>query len=223
MSSTEVLNAQSREAKGTANARRIRHEGKLPGVIYGEGGEATMVSLSERDLEAELRRHASERVMVEIAVDNAAPAKVLIKDVQHHPLTRRILHIDLQTVSMTEKLRVFVPVELVGEPDGVITFGGILESLAREVEIECLPDDIPNSLELDVSALGLGDTVTMGDIKLDAGKATLASDPEIAVAHVSAPKVADDEEAEGEEGEEGEEGASSEPEVITEKKEEGEG
>jgi large subunit ribosomal protein L25 len=222
MSSTGILNAQSRDAKGTANARRFRHQGQLPGVIYGEGGEASMVSLSEHDLEKELRRHASENVMVEIAVDQAAPAKVLIKDVQHHPLTGRILHIDLQTVSMTERLRVTVPIELVGEPVGVLTFGGVLESLVREVEIECLPDDIPNALELDVSELDLGDTLTMGDIKLDAGKATLASDPEIAVAHVSAPRVADEED--DEEGEEGEEGvAGAEPEVITEKKEEGEG
>ena len=121
---------------------------------------------------------------------------------------------------MTETLRVTVPVELVGEPIGVTTLGGGLESLAREVEIECLPDDIPNVLELDVSELGMGDTVTMGDIKLEAGKATLASDPEIAVAHVSAPRVADDE---ADEGEEGEEDASLEPEVITEKKEEGDG
>jgi large subunit ribosomal protein L25 len=171
--------------------------------------------MDEHGLSQELRRHASEHVMINVALDGGDVRRVLIKEVQHHPISGRIRHIDLLAVSMTEVLRVEVAIELKGEPTGVTTQGGVLEHLAREVEIECLPADIPETLVVDVSGLKIGDSLTFGDLPLDPAKHTLISDADIAVAIVNAPRVAE----EGEEGAAGEEAAAvAEPEVITQRR-----
>lgn len=214
MASQAVLSASSRSNKGSGHARRSRRAGKLPGIIYGSSSVPVMIEMDEHHLAQELRHHASENVMVDVALDGETPRRVLVKEIQHHPLSGRILHVDLQAVSMTETLKVSVMIELHGDPVGVITQGGVLEHLAREVEVECLPADIPERLVVDVTGLSIGDSLTFADLPLEAGKQTMVSDPSIAVAIVSAPRVADSET----EDEEEELGAGSEPEVITEKK-----
>jgi large subunit ribosomal protein L25 len=216
MATQVVLSANSRANAGSGHARRIRRTGKLPGIMYGGGDAPTLIEMDEHILSQLLRQHASDRIMVDVTLDGGDVRRVLIKDVQHHPLSGRLLHVDLHAVSMTEILRVEVPIELRGEPTGVTLQGGVLEHLAREVEIECLPSDIPESLVADVSGLKIGDSLTFQDLPLDPDKHVLVSDPDIAVAIVNAPRVADADEEEGE----GEEGAveGAEPEVITQRR-----
>ena len=207
----------SRDLTGSANARRMRREGIIPGVIYGEGGEGKQISLPAHELEQMLHHHAGEQMMVEIELDGKA-LSVLLKEVQREPLSGNVIHVDLQEVAMNKTLKVQVSVELTGEPEGVTVQGGVLDHTLYSVEVECLPADILEKIEVDVSALNVGDSVTVKNIELDTSKYTILADEDITVASVLAPRV-EVEAAEDEEGEEGaEEGA--EPEVITEKKEE---
>jgi len=208
----------SRDEKGSANVRRMRRAGLIPGVIYGDGGEAREVSLPQHEFKQMLHHHAGEQMMVALELDGK-DLSVLLKDVQHAPLSSDILHVDFQEVSLTKKLKVQIAIELTGEPEGVKTEGGVLDHTLYSVEVECLPGDILEKIEVDVSALKLGDVLTVKDITLDTSKYEILLDDDTAVASVLAPRVAVDEEEE--EGEEGAEEASAEPEVITEKKEEG--
>ena len=113
-----TLAAAVRTEQGTSPVRRLRQDGRIPGVMYAEGAEATSLSLDAHAFQMELRRHSSDNVMISINVDGQGMKKVLVKDVQRHPLTKNILHVDLQAVSMTEKLRVDVTIELIGDPGG---------------------------------------------------------------------------------------------------------
>ncbi len=208
------LIVSSRELKGSANVRRMRRAGLIPGVIYGEGAKAREVSLPQHEFEQMLHRHAGEQMMVGIELDGKTES-VLLKEVQHEALSGSVIHVDFQEVSLTKKLKVQISIELVGEAKGVKTQGGVLDHSLYSVEVECLPTDILEKIELDVSSLKMGDVLTVKDIKLDPSKYEIQDDEDIAVASVMAPRV----EVESEEEEEGAEGA--EPEVITEKKEEG--
>jgi large subunit ribosomal protein L25 len=200
----------SRDKKGSANVRRMRRAGLIPGVVYGDGGEARQVSLPQHEFEQMLRHHAGEQMMVEIELDGK-PESVLLKDVQHEPLSGSVLHVDFQEVSLTKRLKVEISIELTGEPKGVKTQGGMLDHTLHFVEVECLPGDILEQIEVDVSGLEIGDVLTVKDIELDASKYEILMDDDTAVASVLAPRVAaDDEEAE----------AGAEPEVLTEKKKE---
>jgi len=215
MAEEQILQANLRSATGSAESKRLRKEGILPGIIYGSGEDATQVQFDEHAFETEMRRHVSEHVMLDVAVGDGKSTKVLLKEVQHHPLTDRIVHVDFQKVSLTDKFKVLVPIEVVGEPIGVTRDGGILELLVREVEVECLPSDIPGQLEIEVSALEIGGHLSLADLVIGSDAVTLSDDPTITVAQVSAPRVVDEdtEETEGEE----EESTSTEPEVITER------
>jgi large subunit ribosomal protein L25 len=151
--------------------------------------------------------------MVTLEIEGDQHRKVLIREVQHHTLTGAPLHVDFYELSLTKRVSVAVPLELVGTPVGVSLGGGNLEHLLREVEIECLPDDIVEMLELDVSALNIGDRLMARDIPLDTTKYGLVTSPDIAVAAVAAPRV---EAATA--VEEGAAASGAEPEVIKEKK-----
>jgi large subunit ribosomal protein L25 len=210
------LIVSSRELKGSANVRRLRRAGQIPGVIYGDGGKAREVSLPQHEFEQMLHHHAGEQMMVSIALDGKDES-VLLKEVQREPLSGSVIHVDFQEVALNKKLKVQIAIELIGEADGVKNQGGILDHSLYSVEVECLPADILEKIEVDVSSLKMGDVLTVKDIKLDASKFEIQDDEDLAVASVMAPRVA----VEDEEGEEGAEGASAEPEVITEKKEEG--
>ena len=138
---------------------------------------------------------------------------------QEHPLTGRPVHADFHTINLKSKIKVHVPVELVGEPAGVTQQGGTLEQLVREVEVECLPNDLLEVISVDVSELNVGEHIYVADISLDADTYAVLTAGDVALAGVAAPRV-EAAAAEGEEGAEGEAEAGSEPEVITEKKEE---
>lgn len=176
--------------------------------------------MNEHDFKMALKGHASEHLIMDLDVEGEQGHKVLLKDVQHHPVSGRVLHADFHEVSMTKKLRVEIPITLVGDPVGVTQMGGILEHILRSVEVECLPADILEHVDIDVGNLSIGDSVTVGDIKLDMAKYTIISDESLAVATVAAPR-AEEEVKPAEEAVAGAEAAG--PEVITEKKpEEGE-
>jgi len=211
------LKVTSRELTGSPNARRMRREGEIPGVIYSDGGEARAISLPKHEFEQMLHQHAGEQMMILIELDGKE-LSVLLKDVQHNIMTDGTIHVDLQEVSMTKKLRVQISIELVGEADGVKNEGGVLDQLLHSVDVECLPGDILEKIEVDVSALNMGDMLMVKDIPVDVSKYEIVIDGEIGVASVSAPRVVE-EPTEGEEGEAGE-GDAAGPEVINEKKEE---
>ncbi len=201
------LAAEARQEIGSSAVQRLRKAGKVPGVIYG-AGDPKNVSFDAATFASIQRHHHSENVMLSLDIDGDRTHKVLMREVQHHPLTGAPIHVDFYELSMTRKVRVEIPVELTGTPIGVTRDGGILEQLVREIEVECLPDDILEEIKVDVSALEVNDGLTVDDIALDPAKYKKITAGDIAVAAVSAARV-------GEEGEEAEEAATgAEPEVI---------
>jgi large subunit ribosomal protein L25 len=215
MAGTIRLEAKTREATGTTAVRRLRRTGALPGVVYNDKGETVNVQMDRHGFQQMLRHHRSESLILDLVVDGGAVRKVLLKEVQHDPITNSAVHVDLQEVSMTRKMRVGIAIELFGDPVGVTQGGGILETLSRSVEVECLPADLVESFRVDVSALNVGDSLHVSDLKLDP-KFHIITDPAIAIAGVVAPKM-EEEAAPAEEG-----AGAAEPEVIGAKKEEGE-
>jgi large subunit ribosomal protein L25 len=196
-------------------------------VVNNEKCESRLIRINQHDFEMMLHAHRSEHVMVDLALDGGDAKKVLLKEVQHDPLSGEPQHAEFLEVSLTKKMKVAIPVVLTGEAVGVITEGGRLEHLLRELEVECLPTDLVESIEVDVSGLSIGDVLTVGDLTVDS-KLDVDMDAGVAVASVAAPTVEEDAtEGAGEEGGEGaapaetaEGEASAEPEVIGEKERE---
>jgi len=141
--------------------------------------------------------------------------KVMLKAMQHHPITGRVIHVDFYEVSMTRAIQIEVPVKLVGVPNGVTNQGGMLEHVMRTMALECLPGDVIEELELDVTALNIGDTLRVRDVPVDTAKFKLLDDLDQVIVAVAAPRL----EAEPAAAEAGAEGAAAGPEVLTEKKE----
>ena len=212
------LTAKTREAKGTASAGRLRRTGWFPAVVYGEGRPGLDIQLNEHDFVMMLRTHRSENMIVDLTVEGREqPVKVMLKAMQHHPLTGRVIHVDFYEVSMTRKIQIEVPVKLVGVPTGVANEGGILEHVHRALKVQCLPGDMVDEFALDVADLHIGKTLRVRDVPVDAAKFKVLSDADQVVAAVAAPRTEEEEKAEAE----AEAGvAAAGPEVLTEKKEE---
>lgn len=208
------VSAALRADKGTSASKRLRRGGWFPGVVYGAGKQNCMVKINEHDFRRSLQGHSSEHVLLDLDIDGQDPVKVLLQEVQQNALTGQITHADFHEVSMTEALRVEVKLHLVGTPVGVTQGGGVLEHLLREVEIECLPGDLMEAIDIDVSGLNVGDSLCVSDIKVDSAKYAIITHGDLAVAMVAAPAV--EEEVKPVEGAAAE--GSSEPEVIKEKK-----
>jgi len=211
------LTAKPREAKGSAASGRLRRTGCIPAVTYGEGRPGLDIQLNEHDFVMLLRSHRSENMILDLAIEGTDQiSKVMVKALQHHPITGRIIHADFYEVSMTRTISIEVPVKLLGVPKGVAQQGGLLEHVMRTVAIECLPGDVFDELELDVSGMDIGDTLRVRDVPVDTAKFKLLDDLDQVIVAVAAPRleeVAAEEEAEAE-------GAAASPEVLTEKKEE---
>jgi len=212
------IKVQRRAVTGSGSVQRLRKEGLLPGVINNDKGESVLIQLNRHDFDMFLRHHKSESLILDVEVDGDKEKKLLLKEVQHHPVSDQILHVDFLEVSMTKKMRVNIPVRLIGEPFGVTTEGGVLDQLIRTVEVECLPGDLVEGIEIDVSALKVGDAIMVSQIKVDP-KLHIMTNGAVAVANVSIPKVVVEETTEVTAA------ATTEPEVIGAKKEgeEGEG
>lgn len=209
-----TITASSREGTGKGPARRLRAKGMIPAAVYGEGGEASTVAINAKELATILRSGSGQNTIFKIALPQGEgePANVIIKDYQVDPIKGRLLHADLLRLSMTTLTRVDVSVETLGEPAGVKTDGGILEVQLREIEVECLPGDIPQHLQVDVSHLQIGDHVTVADLVYDREKVKVLADEHQIVAGVLAPRMV--EEVAPAAVVEGEAPAGAEPEVI---------
>ncbi len=205
-----VLEARPREAGTKNHARRVRREGKIPGVVYGAGKDATPVSVDPRHVLRILRSDSGHNTIFDLALGGER-TKAMIVDWQYEPIKGSLLHIDLKRIAMDKALRVNVPVVLQGVPVGVKTEGGILEQMLREVEIECLPADIPSHIDADVSELTFGKVLRVSDLPHNP-KLKFLSDANQPVAHVTSVKeevVATPEAAAAEAA-----AAPAEPEVI---------
>lgn len=212
-----TIRAEPRKAQGSTAARRARRAGHLPGVVYGEGKPAMAVQVPAHEFEKMLHRHTGEHLIMDLVIGGETK-KVLLQELQRNPLTGHLMHVDFHEISMTKKLRVEVPITLVGTPVGVSQQGGILDHLLRRVEIECLPADIPEQIEVDVSGLEVGKHLSVRDIRLDPARYAVITAGDIAIAAVSMPKAEEEAAPAAAAGE-----AAAEPEVLTEKKaEEGE-
>jgi large subunit ribosomal protein L25 len=219
-----VLEAQTREAGTKNQARRVRREGKIPAVVYGAGKDAVPVSVDPRHVLRILRSESGHNTIFDLALSTgensqAETAKAMIVDWQYEPIKGHLLHIDLKRIAMDKALRVSVPIVLQGVPAGVKTEGGILEQMLREVEIECLPGDIPGHIDVDVSDLTFGKVLRVSDLP-HTEKLTFLSDANQPVAHVTSVKeevVAAPEAVAAEAG-----AAPAEPEVIKKGKAESE-
>lgn len=211
-----LLEAKRRSKTGKEIAKKLRKEGLIPAVLYGLGEEPLPLQIDSKSLLAILRAGRGENVIITLNIngDQNEKKQVLIREIQHHPVLGDILHVDFQHILLTKKVSVRVPIHLTGLPEGVHKDGGILQHALRELEIECLPTDIPEKVELDVSTLKIGDSIHVRDIKLE--KVEILSDPEGSIASVVPPTVFKEEVVPAAE-------EAKEPEVIGEEKpEEGE-
>ena len=210
-----TINASAREGVGKGPTRRLRAQGMIPAAVYGEGEDAVAVAVSAKEIANILRSGTGHNTIFKLALPHGdgEPANVIIKDYQVDPVKGRLLHADLLRLSMTTLTRVSVSVETLGEPPGVKSEGGILELQLREIEVECLPGDIPEHLKVDVSNLQIGDHVTVADLMYDREKVRLLVDEHQIVAGVLAPRMIE-EVAPVAAVPEGEAAATAEPEVI---------
>lgn len=209
------LQASTRSDTGKGAARSLRREGKVPAVIYGHGREPEPLVIDSATV-ARALAGASAATVLEVVVDGRAPVRALLREVQRNPLKAiDILHLDLYEVHADEKITVQVPVHIVGIPEGVRNFGGVLDQVLREIEIEVFPGDIPESIDVDVTNLSIGQSLFVRDVKIE--KAEILNDADLPVATVVAPRseeaapVAAPEEA-----------ATGEPELIRKPKTEAE-
>jgi len=211
MSEQVVLQVETRSETGKGAVRRIRASGKIPGNVYGHGSESLAVQADELQFRALISRISAENTLIDLKVGDADPKQVLIREIQRHPYRSTILHVDFFEITAGEKIRVDVPVRLEGNPIGVRN-GGILQVIRYELEVECLPKDIPSSFRADISGMQIGDSLHIGD--LDTGDVMVLEDDSLTVCTVVHPKVVAVEGAEEEE-EMAELGEMVEPEVIT--------
>lgn len=213
-----TIKAEKRDAGGKNAARRIRREGNVPAILYGPDVENIPLVLNKRDIFDILKSETGENTIFQVDLEKDKP-EVMIKDYQQDVTTDEILHVDLFRISMDKEIRVTVPIVLTGDPVGVKAEGGFVEFVTREVEIECLPRDIPENIEVDIRALHLNQSLKVEDLAQMEG-VEMISDPHAMIVMVEAPSVEEAVEEVLEEEEIMAEG--DQPEVIQKEKGEGE-
>ena len=207
---TVTFQAESRTADRKADLTSIRENGFIPAIIYSKGQDGKTVKLNEHAFGQMLKHHSGENLIIDLVVDGSSAQHVLIKEIQHHPLTSRVLHVDFHEISLNRMIKVMVAVECEGTPVGVTSGGGTLDVHTREIEVECKASALVDYLEVDVSELKIGDNLTVADITLPEGYELLTpADQSVAV--VLEPRVME----EAEDEEEGAADAAAEPEVLT--------
>jgi large subunit ribosomal protein L25 len=212
------LTAFPRELRKRNGVKKVRATGRIPAVIYGRHNQPQNLELASRDLENLIHAAASEIVLVDLSIQNANGAKrlALVKDIQHHPLSGQMLHVDMQEVAENEKVTVMVPIETSGEAVGVKTGGGVLEHVLFKVKVRATPRDLPEVITLDVTTMEIGKSIHIGEIPPIPGVEILGH-KEAPVVSVAAPISEAAETAATATAE----GAPTQPEMIKEKKEEG--
>jgi large subunit ribosomal protein L25 len=217
-----TVSAQVRHTRGKNEARRMRQKGAVPAVLYGAYQKSVAIAVNPRDLSQILRSNTGHNTIFNLDVSGVENTPVMIVDWQDDPIKENLLHADLKRIDLSKRLRVLVPLVTRGEPRGVKTQSGLLEQVTREVEIECLPDDIPERFEVDVSDLLLGQNKRVSDLLMTESM-RLISNPDAVIAHVVALRGAEAETAAPSAPEAAPEAATAEPEVIKKGKKEEEG
>ena len=209
------INAVLRDAKGTGASRRLRHEGKVPGVLYGGKGDAKSIELNAKDLFMQFKHEAFHASILTLNLDGKKES-VLLRDYQMHPVRNNIQHIDLQRIDENKKLSVKIPFHFLNEDvaPGVKLEGGVVSHIMVDVDISCLPKDLPTYIEVDLVNLSIGDSIHLSEIKAPEGVelTALSEENDPIITSVSKPKVVVEETpvaAEAEEGAEGAEGAEA--------------
>jgi large subunit ribosomal protein L25 len=215
-----ALNAFPRTLGRRAGAKKLRSVGRIPAIIYGRQAQPQNLEVSSKEMEDLIHHSVSENLLVDLAVkDDARPKRLaLVQEVQHHPLSGKVLHVDFHEIAETEKVTISIPVETTGEPEGVKTQGGVLEHVLFKIRVRGLAKDIPELVTVDVSHLKIGEAIHLGEIKPPAG-VELIGDKQIPVIAVAAPRTEEEEAAEAAEAA----AAPGEVEMIKEKKEGEEG
>jgi large subunit ribosomal protein L25 len=188
MISNEVIEAQPRsaESRGKNEARRVRAAGNIPAVVYGAKKDSVAITVNPKHITRILHSDSGHNTIFDLQI-NGSKEKVMIVDWQYEPMKDRLLHIDLKRIDMSKPIRVSVPVSLLGVPEGVKTQGGILDQVVREVEIECLPADIPSHIDISVEHLMFGDVIRVSDLPHE-GKWKFLTAEDQTIAHVTAVK-----------------------------------
>ena len=182
-----VLNAEVRERRGKEIAKKLRAKGLIPAIFYGPRSETVPLMVDPKELAKTLQTEAGENVLIDLNIrkgEESLQKVVMLKEIQIHPLQRKALHADFYEVSMDEMVTVEVPVHLLGKAEGV-KVGGILEQVQRTIQIQCLPGDIPKSIDVDVSAFMIGDSIHVRDLQV--GKGKILSDTNFTIATVVLP------------------------------------
>jgi large subunit ribosomal protein L25 len=192
---TMQLSSEIRAQTGKGPARKLRSTGKLPAILYGPETDATMLTLDCTELKKALQGKSAESVLLNLRIDSdkkGQSKKVMIKEIQKDPVKRDYLHVDLFEISLKKELEVDIPVHLINTPIGV-TQGGILQHVRREVKVSCMPDDLVDKIDIDVSGLDIGQSLHMGDISFPPGLKSL-EDVDVTILTVVAPTIAAEEE-----------------------------
>jgi large subunit ribosomal protein L25 len=212
------IEAQTRADTGKGAARALRRTGRVPAVIYGHGRPSETVTVETLALTKMLGTISAATAIVDVTVDGRAPVKALIREIQRDPLRPvNILHLDLYEVKADEQVKVSIPVRLVGVPDGVRNFGGVLDQVLYSLEVEVLPADIPDHIDLDVTNLAIGHSLFVREVEV--AKARILNSPDSPVCSVVAPRTEEAPVA----APEVEAAAPVEPELIRKPKAEAEG
>ncbi len=183
-----TLNATTRTEFGTRTSRRLRREGKVPGVVYADGKEATSFQVESRDARVIL---AEGHALFDLHIEGSDTVPVVVKEQQHHPVRGDLQHLDLQQVDLNQAIQSDVPIELTGDDVSPgVKQGGVLDHVTREITIEALPTDIPDSLTLDVSGMEINDTITLEALEVPEGITVIAEDfAEVTLVTLSPPRV----------------------------------
>ncbi len=212
-----TLTARPRQERGKSAARRMRGAGEVPAVVYGHGDENRVLSVSARELERLLAHISAENTIIDLQIDGGGTFPTLIREVQYHSTRPGILHVDFYMVHAGQTLHVDIPLRYNGTPFGVRESGGVLQEVLRDLAVECLPRDIPEGVEVDVSALDIGDSLHVRDLSVPNVK--ILNDEDLVLCTVSAPRVVElDEEPETEDGVSGD----VEPELIRDRRDDAE-
>jgi large subunit ribosomal protein L25 len=217
-----VLDAVERNQRGKNEARRLRAGGRIPAVVYGEREGGKAIAVDPKVLARILRTEQGANTLIALNLPGGGDARVLVKEYQLDPITHELLHADFYRVAMDKLIRVQVTVLAQGEPKGVKQQGGVLDIVHRQIEIECLPADIPNHIDIDVSDLMVGQSVRVKDVATNP-KWKALSDPEMMLLHVIIPKVEETPAPGAEAAAAGAAATPAEPEVIKKGKKEEEG
>jgi large subunit ribosomal protein L25 len=182
-----VVNAKGRDDRGKNAARRLRREGLVPGIVYGGKGGSIAIAVDPKALQKVLRSEAGRNTILKLDIAGAGATNAILKDLQVDPIKDSLLHADFYRIAMDVAIRVTVPINIRGEARGVKVDGGILELITREIEVECLPGDIPERIDVDVSDLGLNGALRVSDLPANA-KVKILESPDQVVVHVVSVK-----------------------------------